>query len=96
MKFEKIIFIRHALTRMFQQYISIELVEKIAAEGEVIKSYADDKPFPSYLCLGFNNIIPVHVVAAFDESEKKCIIVTACIPDSLIWSADFKTKIINK
>jgi len=35
---------------------------------------------------------PVHVVAAFDEKEKICIIVTAYEPEKDLWTNNFKTR----
>lgn len=96
MKAEQVKLSRHAITRMFEQKLSIEIVKQIALGGEIIKSYDDDKPFPSYLCLGFENGKPIHVVAAINQQEKTCVIITAYIPDSSLWSSDYKTKIRKK
>ncbi len=95
MQFEEIKFSRHALTRMFEQKLSIETVEQIAINGEIIKTYSDDQPFPSYLCLRYDGVNAVHVVAAIDDKTNTCIIVTAYIPDASVWSKDFKTKLIK-
>ena len=92
MKFANIKFSRHALTRMFEQKISIEIVEHIALEGEVIKTYLDDKPFPSYLCLGYENVKPIHVVASMNSETDTCVVITAYVPDEMLWSRDYKTK----
>lgn len=59
--------------------------------GEIIREYADDKPFPSRLLLGWHQKRPLHVVAA-DTPDNETIIITAYEPDTTIWEADFKTK----
>lgn len=64
------------------------------SEGEIIKEYLDDKPYPSFLLLGFINGRPLHVVIAKNITEKFCILVTAYFPDDTIWDSTFKSKII--
>jgi hypothetical protein len=55
--------------------------------------YPDDKPYPSFLLLGFINGNPLHIVIAKNETEKLCILVTAYFPDRTIWNSTFKSKI---
>ena len=60
--------------------------------GEEIRSYPDDKPYPSKLLLAFENELPLHVIIAQDFSENKNIVITAYHPDSNIWIENFKTR----
>ena len=80
----------HCLQKVMERDISIDAIEKVIKNGEIIKDYPDDKPYPSVLLLGFVNKKPLHVVTAY--FRKKCIVITAYYPDSKIWKSDFKTK----
>jgi hypothetical protein len=51
----KLIISAHALQRMFERYIDPAVIEKAITFGEEIKSYPDDKPYPSRLVLYFVN-----------------------------------------
>jgi hypothetical protein len=44
------------------------------------------------LFLGFTKGQPLHVVAAFDEKAKVCLIVTAYRPDPEHFEVDYKTR----
>lgn len=82
----------HAINQMFQRRISKAEVRNVIDNGEVIKDYPDDKPYPSKLLLGFPNKRPIHVVLAHDEKNEACYIITAYAPDTRIWTEDFKKK----
>ncbi|WP_462231915.1 DUF4258 domain-containing protein [Mucilaginibacter sp.] len=86
------IFSDHAITQMFKRNISVDNVKFIIENGETIMTYYHDKPFPSYLMLGYINNRPIHVVIAKDDSIARCIIITAYEPDETIWQSDFKLK----
>ena len=49
---EKISFSGHAVQRMFERGIGKEAVIGVIRTGEVIVSYPDDYPYPSFLMLG--------------------------------------------
>ena len=83
----------HAFRKMFARRISIVDVKQVTLNGEIIKTYPDDKPYPSQLIFHLINSRPIHVVVARDITNGICIIVTAYIPEVGIWSDDFKTKI---
>lgn len=87
-----IIFSQHALQQMFKRKISIERVKHAIENGEEIKNYPDDKPYPSVLVLAYKNELPLHVVIAKNYDEHKNIIITAYYPDPVIWAEDFKTR----
>jgi hypothetical protein len=86
------IFSQHALQQMFKRNISIEQVKHAIINGEEIRSYPDDKPYPSKLLLAFENELPLHVIIAQDFAENKNIVITAYHPDSNIWIGNFKTR----
>lgn len=77
---------------MFKREIDTLDVEEVIAKGEIIKSYLDDRPYPSYLILGFRRENAVHLVIAKNVQDDECIVVTAYIPDPSIWMDDFKIK----
>lgn len=81
----------HATVQMFKRKISVDDIDTILKDGIIIKSYPDDKPFPSYLVLGKVNNRILHVVVSSDAS-KDCYIITAYQPDSGLWNEDFTSK----
>jgi len=66
-------------------------VEEVVERGEIIESYMDDKPYPSFLVLGYSDGIALHVVYAKDESNN-IIIITAYKPSLAKWQNDLKTR----
>jgi len=95
MECERVVFSGHAVQRMFQRGIGRDAVLAVIAQGEIVAAYADDKPYPSRLLLGFVGARPLHVVVALDESMGACIIVTAYEPAIGQWGADFRTRKIQ-
>ncbi|HEO72477.1 MAG TPA: DUF4258 domain-containing protein [Candidatus Hydrogenedentes bacterium] len=60
--------------------------------GEVIREYADDKPYPSVLILGStHDRRPLHIVCAYDAEEDRAFIVTVYQPDPVQW-IDYRTR----
>lgn len=71
--------------------ITVEQVEVVIDKGKVIKMYPEDKPFPSYLMLGYSAGRPLHVVIS-DDNKGNCFIITAYEPDKKIWNEKFENK----
>jgi len=88
---KKLVFRVHAIQKMFERSISRGDVHGVTKDGEVIRTYPDDKPFPSRLILGWREGRPLHVVAADDDTDQT-IIITAYEPDPTIWEPGFKKK----
>ena len=82
----------HAINQMFKRRISKQDVRFVIDNGETIKEYTDDKPFPSKLILGFTNKRALHVVLANDLEQETCYVITAYFPDAGLWDKDFKSK----
>lgn len=81
----------HARQRLFEREISVDDIVKCIAEGEIIKQYEDDKPFPSCLILGTAvNDRYIHVVVSHDTEF--IYLITAYYPDEQNWEPDFKTR----
>ena len=87
----KFIYRVHAIERMFQRDITEEMVEDVVKNGKIIETYEDDKPYPSFLILGFYGELPLHVVYA--KNDDQIIIITVYIPDKTKWSNNFTTRI---
>ena len=77
---------------MFERGISPDQVYEIVTSGEVIEDYPDDKPYPSVLLLGHAQDKILHAVVARDPVAGDCYIVTVYMPDTTIWSDDFRKR----
>lgn len=69
MKFEKLIYSGHSLTRMFQRNITPDIVEISLINGEIIEEYPNDTPYPSFLLLHFIDDKPIHIVASLNNED---------------------------
>jgi len=92
MRCNQIIFSGHAIRQMFHREIAKNDVLEVINNGQVIVDYPDDNPYSSCLILGFVNDSPIHVVYAFDRENKTGIVITAYIPNSRLWTEDFKLR----
>ncbi len=88
----KVKFRTHAIQRMFERSITEEEIELVISEGEVIKKYPEDKPYPSRLILGWIDKRPLHVVVAINRENSLIIVVTVYEPDPEIWTLNFKRR----
>lgn len=52
MVYKAIYFSEHATVQMFKRNISVNDINFVIKSGEIIKSYPNDKPYPSFLMLG--------------------------------------------
>ncbi|NQU63066.1 MAG: DUF4258 domain-containing protein [SAR324 cluster bacterium] len=92
MKCKNIKYSNHAIQRMFERSISTVDVSEVIQVGEIINQYPDDKPYPSFLLLGFIETRPIHVLVAVDEELDFCYTITVYIPKPGLWTENFKTK----
>jgi len=84
----------HAIERLFEREIAEEDVEEAVKNGKVIESYANDKPYPSFLVLWYENQNPnrpLHVVYA--KNGEDIIVITAYRPDKTKWTNGFEQRI---
>ena len=82
---------QHMLIRFQQRHISYREIKESIMNGEIIKEYPDDKPFPSCLVLGFTKKKRgLHIVIGI--AEDKLWLITAYEPDKTQWNDDFRTK----
>lgn len=88
---EHIALTEHARQRLVERGITINDIMRCIAEGEIIKQYEDDKPFPSCLILGMAvNDKYIHVVVSCDSEF--IYLITAYYPDKQTWEPDLKTR----
>ncbi len=88
---KRVIFRAHAIRRMFERGVDESQVRNILENGEVIRDYPDDQPYPSRLLLGWSHNRPLHVVAA-ESSPGEWIVITVYEPDPAVWDSDFKNR----
>ncbi|MEN6411204.1 MAG: DUF4258 domain-containing protein [Veillonellales bacterium] len=82
---------QHALLRLFQRSISTDDVAHALSSGEIIESYPEAHPYPSYLVLGVSIAkTQLHVVCGLSDIE--LWIITAYYPNPNEWEADYKTR----
>ena len=94
---ERILFSTHAARRMYERALYPDDVRHVLSAGEIIETYADDLPLPSYPALGWiepepGRREPVHVVAADDDEGIVTYLITVYRPDPERWEADYKTR----
>ncbi len=92
MRCASIRFSGHAIRRMFERSLSAEVIRKVVEQGEAIKDYPDDTPYPSTLLLGFHGEIPIHVVVARNPETDDCYIVTTYVPSEERWKSGFRER----
>ena len=92
MNCSSIVFSDHAISQMFKRSISVDEIKQIIETGKIINEYPDDKPYPSFLLLGFANNRVIHLVLARNLSDDYCVVITAYEPSADIWERDFITK----
>lgn len=83
---------KHALQRMLEREITIEDVKNTITTGEIIETYENTKPFPSFLFFKLVNNRPLHTLAAFDSKQNKIFMITAYEPNLKIFESDYKTR----
>lgn len=82
----------HAIQETTADRITVSDVLTVVNDGEIIKSYPDDKPSPSRLMFAPVGNRPIHVVVAFDAATGITWLVTAYVADPEVWEADWKTR----
>ena len=92
MECKRISFSGHAIQRMFERGIRKKDVIEVIKTGEIIASYSDDDPYPSFLMLGFKNDTPVHVVIAKNDKNGNCYVITVYSPKSEIWRDGYRER----
>ena len=92
MRCSHLIISRHAIERMFQRSIPLEVVRHIIENGDCIATYPHDMPYLSQPMLGFEKGEPIHIAVARDEESGDCFVITVYRPELAIWNDDFRTR----
>lgn len=92
MAYERLVFRKHAIQRVFERRINDADVRHVVKNGEVIEDYPDDIPYPSKLILGWCGSRPIHVVIADNHEDEETIVITAYEPGSDQWEPGFKRR----
>lgn len=77
---------------MFQREIGTSDLAEVVRAGEVIAEYPHDRPYPSYLLLGYVGGRVLHVVVALDTASGRCHTITVYEPDPGLWNDDFRSR----
>jgi hypothetical protein len=77
---------------MFQRGITAQDVHLVLQGGETIEEYADDRPYPAKLVLGWSGSRPLHVVVAENIDAGETVVITVYEPDPEQWNADYRRK----
>jgi hypothetical protein len=81
----------HASKKMIERDILKSDVIYAILNGEIIKEYPEDFPFPSCLILGYTiSRVPLHIVCSIGQDI--LWIITVYKPDIDKWESDFKTR----
>jgi hypothetical protein len=81
--FQSFEYTKHVLEKAVERNIDLDVVESIIEHGEKIAEYPNDKPYASFLYLGFFESKPMHVCFA-PLSQHICRVITAYEPSLLI------------
>ena len=83
---------KHVVQKLAERGLTQSDVLQVLLSGNLIRDYADDKPFPSALFLGYVDGRPLHVVAACDAPNEQVFIITAYEPSLDVFEADYRTR----
>jgi hypothetical protein len=92
MPYNRLVLRVHAIERMFQRQINEEDVRHVLATGEIIESYPDASPYPSFLVLGLCGSRTIRVVAVDNHDSQETIVITAYEPDPVRWGPSFRRR----
>ena len=79
----------HAVQRMFERNITEADILFVLTNGQIIKEYPDDTPYPSKLITAKVKTRPLHIVYAENSGSNEIIIITVYEPDPSLWEEDF-------
>lgn len=83
----------HADKRLKERGFTLQEIIQAWDSFEIIKTYEDDKPFPSFLILGKTlSGIDFHLVLAYDEEYDEVILITIYEPSLKEWESNLKIR----
>jgi len=77
---------------MFERGFQKNSIVEVVRNGEIIREYPNDKPYPSYLLLAIINNEALHIVVAYNKKKNEVYVVTVYSPDKKIWSDGFRQR----
>ena len=81
----------HARERMLERDITFQEIRECLENSKIIDDYSDDRPFPSFLALGFTtNNRPLHTIWALDD-DNLAYFISVYEPDPDMW-IDYKER----
>ncbi len=83
---------KHVLQKLAERGLPQRAVLQVLLSGERIRDYTEDRPFPSALFMGYIDGKPLHVVASYDETNRRTFIITAYEPSMDVFESDYRTK----
>lgn len=84
---------QHATMRRIERGILISELKQVLLNGETIERNPGDKPYPSFLVLGWlRSGDPLHVKCSRGTREPRLRIVTLYEPSDEEWEKDYKTR----
>jgi hypothetical protein len=76
----------HADDEAYNDNLTFDEIFYSVLNGEIIKIYTDDKPYPSCLVFGENfSGEPIHSVWGYNEQNGWAILITVYRPDQSLW-----------
>lgn len=86
---DRVFYSQHAKDEMRREELGVikeQEVYEAVLNGEVIESYLDDEPYPSFLIYGkTQNDRPLHTVCAYVEEDHLVVVITVYQPDPGKW-----------
>lgn len=82
----------HILQRMRQRGIIVDEVLTVLKNFQIVEEYNDDRPFPSYLIVGYVNNRPLHLVVGVNIKDVEIHLITVYIPDESIWTDNYRRR----
>lgn len=92
MNFTELKISHHAFQRMLERKVRASEIAIILSDGEIVASYLDDKPYPSYLMSGKVGKRSLHIVVALVEETGLAIVITVYEPDDEIWEPGHRVR----
>ncbi len=84
---------QHATIRRIERRISIGELKRVLLNGQIIERTPKDKPYPSFLILGWlQSGDPLHVKCSKGTIEPRLRIVTLYRPSDEEWEQNYKTR----
>jgi hypothetical protein len=83
---------RHAQERMLERGILREHVAAVVANGQIVETYASDRPFPACLIYSEPQGRAIHTVIAYEEASETAFVITAYEPDEQHFESDLRTR----